>query len=132
MNPWRAYLLLLQDHARWKCTYGEMISSDLHGAESPTDGCCDPNQGQRDTRGWHHEGRRTFSRDTLAGLDPGGSFPSTMTLALEGPDVIMLTLDVIQLGFGIYEDSLVLFGTCGSIWGLWRPSVLHLRPSVPS
>jgi len=29
------------------------------------------------------EGRST--RDTLAGLDLGGSFPSTMTLALEGP-----------------------------------------------
>ena len=26
-----------------------------------------------------------FPQDTLAGLDPGGSFPSTMTLALEGP-----------------------------------------------
>jgi hypothetical protein len=26
-----------------------------------------------------------FLRDTLANLDPGGSYPSTMTLALEGP-----------------------------------------------
>jgi hypothetical protein len=35
MIPWRAYLLFLQDHAQWTGTYGEMISSDLHGAESP-------------------------------------------------------------------------------------------------
>jgi hypothetical protein len=28
MSPWRAYLLLLQDHARQTGTYGEMISSD--------------------------------------------------------------------------------------------------------
>jgi hypothetical protein len=35
MNPWRVYLLLLQDLARWTGTHGGMISSDLHGAESP-------------------------------------------------------------------------------------------------
>jgi hypothetical protein len=25
----------------------------------------------------------------------------------------------------------VLVGMCGSIQGLWRPNVLHLRPNVP-
>jgi hypothetical protein len=27
--------------------------------------------------------------------------------------------------------SCVLVGTCGNIQSLWRPKVLHLRPSVP-
>jgi hypothetical protein len=35
MNPWRAYLLLLQDLSRWTITHGGMISLDLHGAGSP-------------------------------------------------------------------------------------------------
>jgi hypothetical protein len=55
MNPGRAYLLLLHDFARWTGKYGGMISSDLHGDESPIDGCCDPNQVQRDTRDLHQE-----------------------------------------------------------------------------
>jgi hypothetical protein len=45
MSPWRAYLLLMQDHARRTGTYGEMISSDLHGAKIPLNGCCDPSPG---------------------------------------------------------------------------------------
>jgi hypothetical protein len=35
MNPWRAYLLLLQEFSRWTGTHGGMISSDLHGDEIP-------------------------------------------------------------------------------------------------
>jgi len=41
-------------------TYGEMIISDLHGAKIPPNGCCDPSQGQRDTRGLHQRKRSTF------------------------------------------------------------------------
>jgi hypothetical protein len=43
MNPWRGYLLLLQDFAQWTGTYGGMIRLDLHRDEIPTDGCCDHN-----------------------------------------------------------------------------------------
>jgi hypothetical protein len=35
MNPWRVYLLLLQYFSQWTGTHRGMISSDLHGAESP-------------------------------------------------------------------------------------------------
>jgi hypothetical protein len=34
-EPLEDDLLLLQDFAQWTCTYGGMISSDLHGDESP-------------------------------------------------------------------------------------------------
>jgi hypothetical protein len=33
---------------------------------------------------------------TLADLDPGGPFSSTWTLSLEGPDITIIALDVIQ------------------------------------
>jgi hypothetical protein len=58
MNPWRAYLLLLQDLARWIGTREGMISSDLHRGLKPTDGCCNPNQGQEDIKDLHQEERR--------------------------------------------------------------------------
>jgi hypothetical protein len=53
-------LLLLQDLARWTGTREGMISSDLHGGLKPTDGCCNPSQGQEDIRDLHQEERRTL------------------------------------------------------------------------
>jgi hypothetical protein len=50
MNPWRAYLLLLQDFARWTGTCGGMISSDLHGAESPQMDVVTPTRGRETSR----------------------------------------------------------------------------------
>jgi hypothetical protein len=37
----------VQDHTRWTGTHGEMISSDLHGAEEPIRWLLGPHQGQR-------------------------------------------------------------------------------------
>ena len=67
--------VLVVDHARQTGTYGEMISSDLHGAKSPPDGCCDPNQGTRDTKGWHQERRRMFPLIHYGRPRPRGVFP---------------------------------------------------------
>jgi hypothetical protein len=85
MSPWRAYLLLLQDHARWTGTYGEMISSDLHGAESPQMDVVTPARGREMSETCTRKKEGCFTRDTLADLDPGGSCSSTWTLALGGP-----------------------------------------------
>jgi hypothetical protein len=85
MSPWRAYLLLLQDHARWTGTYGEMISSDLHGAESPQMDVVTPARGREMSETCTREKEGRFTGDTLADLDPGGSCSSTWTLALGGP-----------------------------------------------
>jgi hypothetical protein len=84
MIPWRAYLLLLQDHAWWTGTY-EMISSDLHGVEIPQMDVVTPARGREmlETCTRKKEGR--FTRDTLVDLDPGVSCSSTWTLALGGP-----------------------------------------------
>jgi hypothetical protein len=43
-EPMEGVSVDVQDHTRWTGTiwtgtHGEMISSDLHGAESPPDGC---------------------------------------------------------------------------------------------
>ena len=76
---------MLQGHTRWTGTHGEMISSDLHGAKSHQMDVEIPARGR--DRSWdctrERGGRST--KDILEGLDPRGSFPPTMMLALEGP-----------------------------------------------
>jgi hypothetical protein len=64
---------------------GRLLAQTFMGLKSckmdhvtPTRGRETPKDGTRKEEG-------CFPRDTLAGLDPRGSFPSTMTLALEGP-----------------------------------------------
>jgi hypothetical protein len=49
----------VKDHARWKGTtwtgtHGEMISSDLHGAEYPTRWMLRPHQGEETGWRWIH------------------------------------------------------------------------------
>jgi hypothetical protein len=70
----------------WTGTHGEMISSDLHGAEEPTRWMLRPQQGaETGQRGLH---RRRGGRSTEApwqSLTQGGCALSTGTLALEGP-----------------------------------------------
>jgi hypothetical protein len=85
MSPWRAYLLLLQDFARWTGTYGGMISSDLHGAEIPQMDVVTPPGGKRNQRLAPGRKKDVAPGDTLTDLDPGGSFLSTWTLTLERP-----------------------------------------------
>jgi hypothetical protein len=46
MNPWREYLLLLQDFAQWTGTSGGMISSDLHGVGGPRMDVVTPTKGR--------------------------------------------------------------------------------------
>jgi hypothetical protein len=84
MSPWRAYLLL-QDHVRWTGTYGEMISSDLHGAESPQMDVVTPARGREMSETCTKKREGCLTGDTLGDLDLGGYFSSTWTLALGGP-----------------------------------------------
>jgi hypothetical protein len=44
-EPMEGVVVDVQDHARWTGTHGEMISSDLHGAEEPTRWMLRPQQG---------------------------------------------------------------------------------------
>jgi hypothetical protein len=64
MNPWRAYLLLLQDFARWTGTHGGMISSNLHGDEIPQMDVVTSAKGKEDIRDLHQEERRTLPLET--------------------------------------------------------------------
>jgi hypothetical protein len=71
----------VQDHARWTGTiwigtHGEMIRSDLHGAEEPTRWMLRPHQGG-ETGQWlirvlHQRRRGRFIRGTLTELGLGG------------------------------------------------------------
>jgi hypothetical protein len=44
-EPMEGVVVDVQDHVRWAGTHGEMISSDLHGAEEPTRWMLRPQQG---------------------------------------------------------------------------------------
>jgi hypothetical protein len=66
------YLLLLQDLARRTGTYGGMISSDLHGAESPQMDAVTPTRGRETPEDCTRKKEGRFLRDTLTGLDLGG------------------------------------------------------------
>ena len=68
-EPMEGVAFDVQDHARrtgtiWTGTHGEIISSNLHGAEEPTRWMMRPHQGaetrQRWIRGFAPEKRRTF------------------------------------------------------------------------
>jgi hypothetical protein len=80
MNPWKAYLLLLQDLARWTCTYGGMISSNLHGVESPQMDVVTPTRGRETLKTFTRKKEGRCTRDTLTELDLGGSCLSRWTL----------------------------------------------------
>jgi hypothetical protein len=56
-EPMEGEVFDVQDHARrtgtkWIGTHGEMISSDLHGAEEPIRWLLGPHQGQRQDSDW--------------------------------------------------------------------------------
>jgi hypothetical protein len=56
-EPMEGEVFDVQDHARrtgtkWTGTHGEMISSDLHGAEEPIRWLLGPHQGQRQDNDW--------------------------------------------------------------------------------
>jgi hypothetical protein len=73
----------------WTGTHGEMISSDLHGAEEPTRWMLRPHQGAETGHRWsealHQRRGGRSTRGTLAELDLGGLCLSIGTLTLEGP-----------------------------------------------
>jgi hypothetical protein len=92
-EPMEGVAVDVQDHARrtgtiWTGTHGEMISSDLHGAEEPIRWMLRPHQGAetgQDGSGALHRRRGGRStRGTLAELDLGGCALFSGTLALEG------------------------------------------------
>ena len=62
-HPMEGVVVDVQDHARQTGTNGEMISSDLHGAEEPTRWMLRPQQGAETRhRGLHR--RRGCSTET--------------------------------------------------------------------
>jgi hypothetical protein len=72
-EPMEGVAFDVQDHTRrtgtiWTGTHGEIISSDLHGAEDPTRWMLRPIREQRHDKGWsealHRRGRGRSTRGT--------------------------------------------------------------------
>jgi hypothetical protein len=83
-EPMEGIVFDVQDHARWTGTtwtgtHGEMISSDLHGAEEPIRWLLRPRQGGRDRmvfdRGFTPEKKRTFHQSHFGRARPRGNDP---------------------------------------------------------
>jgi hypothetical protein len=90
-EPMEGVVFDVQDHARrtgtiWTGTHGEMISSDLHGAEEPIRWLLRPHQRGRDRtvfdRGFAPRRRGRFTRGTLAEPDLGGMTPFQWNVGL--------------------------------------------------
>jgi hypothetical protein len=118
-EPMEGVTFDVQDHARrtctiWTGTHGEMISSDLHGAEDPIRWMWRPHQGaeigQILIRGLHLRGRGHSTRDTPTKLDLGGHFSGT--LALKGLGHPHLHHDIIQLHGHFWRLT-------GQQWHMW-------------
>jgi hypothetical protein len=76
MNPWRMYLLLVQDFARWTGTYGGMIISYLHGTESIHMHVVTLTMGRDTLETCTRKKEGCCTRDTPIDLDPGDiAFP---------------------------------------------------------
>ena len=81
-RPMEGEVFDVQDHARrtgttWTGTHGEMISSDLHGAEEPIRWLLRPHQRGRDRtvfdRGFAPEKKRTFHQRHFGRAWPMGN-----------------------------------------------------------
>jgi hypothetical protein len=86
-EPMEGVAFDVQDHARqtgtiWTGTHGEMISSDLHGAEEPTRWILRPHwegeTGQSLIRGFSPERKRTFHQRHSGRTRPRGNDPFSM------------------------------------------------------
>jgi hypothetical protein len=82
--PMEGVVFNVQDHARrtgtiWTGTHGEMISSDLHGAEGPIRWLLRPHQRGRDRtmfdRGFAPKKKRTFHQRHFGRAQPRGNDP---------------------------------------------------------
>ena len=90
-DPVESIAFDVQDHARrtgtiWISTHGEMISSELHGAEEPTRWMLRPQSGaETEQRVCTGEEKDVPPEAARQSLTQGGCALSTWTLALEGP-----------------------------------------------
>jgi hypothetical protein len=83
-EPMEGVAFDVQDHARrtgtiWTGTHGEMINSDLHGAEEPTRWMLRPHQGAKTgqvvDQGFTPEKKRTFHQRHFGRARPRGIDP---------------------------------------------------------
>jgi hypothetical protein len=123
-EPMKGIVFDVQDHARrtvniWTSTHGEMISSDLHGAEEPIRWLLRPHQRGRDRtvfdRGFTPEKKRTFHQRHFDRARPRGNDPFSVERwpwkAHSAP-----TLTMTSFGFMvILRGRLGSSGTCGML-----------------
>jgi hypothetical protein len=123
-EPMEGVAFDVQDHARqtcaiWTSTHGEMISSDLHGAEEPTRWMLRPIRGQRqdkDGSGALHQRRRGRStRGTPAELDLGGLALFQWNVGLGRPRTSPIMTMTSSNIMDVLGGRLGSIGTCGRL-----------------
>jgi hypothetical protein len=79
-------------------------------------------------------GRETLeacTKDTLAGLDPGGSCIPPKRWPWEAHDITLVTLDVTQRQMDMMEAVVCQVAHVASSGGLGRPNGFLMEPNVP-
>jgi hypothetical protein len=123
-EPMEGVVFDVQDHARWigtiwTGTHGEMISSDLHGAEEPIRWLLTPHQGGRDRtvfdRGFALEKKRTFHQRHFGRAWPRGNDPfSVERWPWKAQNVPIFTMTSSSF-MDIFEGRLGSSGMCGML-----------------
>jgi hypothetical protein len=123
-EPMEGIVFDVQDHARrtgtiWTGTHGEMISSDLHGAEEPIRWLLRPHQGAETGQCLievlHQRRRGRSIRGTLAEPGPRGNDPfSVERWPWKAQDVPILTMTSSSF-MDIFGGRLGSSGTCGML-----------------
>jgi hypothetical protein len=123
-EPMEGVAFDVQDHARWTGTiwtgtHGEMISSDLHGAEEPTRWMLRPHQGQRQdkdgSKALHRRRRGRSTRGTPTELDLGGLALFQWNVGLGRPRTSPIMTMMSSNIMDILGGRLGSIGTCGRL-----------------
>jgi hypothetical protein len=123
-EPMEGVVFDVQDHARrtgtiWTGTHGEMISSDLHGAEEPIRWLLRPHQRGRDRtmfdRGFASKKKRTLHQRHFDRVQPRGNDPFSVECwpwkAQSAPILTMTSSSFMVILGGNLGSS----GTCGML-----------------
>jgi hypothetical protein len=99
----------------WTGTHGEMISSDLHGAEEPTRWMLRPQQGaETGQRGLHRREGGRLAEAPLTELDLGGLCPFQWNVGLGRPRTSPRMTMTSPSFMDVLGDGL------GQFWHVWQ------------
>jgi hypothetical protein len=123
-EPMEGVAFDVQDHTRrtgtiWTGTHGEMISSDLHGAEEPIRWMLRPHHGAETRQRWisvlHQRRRGRSTRGTPTELDLGGFSLFQWNVGLGRPRTSPIIAMMSSSSMDVLGGRLGSIGTCGRL-----------------